>query len=498
MIKFDEKTILLLCAIVSLILIINQVLLNNPLKDINNSILEGLQGGPENNGKCEENTNQNYQFRSAVSSDAITSVKNFNCSEITDFKSCNSNINCIWKKPYTGINDNFSIIGIKKSSSQQNTDLANFGQIQIYNFFGGMLNEPEIIPNPDSSTHPGIQINGNLICPQLFLDDLYAIGIIKENDKLQAAIFSCTLNFSGQTVKFTKWNYIRNITGKNNEYIPSMLVLGKLSTDNHLYAGIVFKPTLQISFADLTNIKKNVVQVTIPYYTKPVTGIFFAMDYFYYIQDEPKNSLFQIDPNKPQVKPSAWSLFWGSLFNAILSKVMNAFHLQGLIFGIFNAITSIVHASGPDSESNISNIKSNGKNLNKAEIEKMAKKCTPPPKSDQIKFTWGVNARNFVFYQNDIYFSKGISELQHANVNEATADCSWRIIENPIDFSGSYHQLQTAATFQHLLYINESGNLSIWTIDSNKWSSFNSSLSSTSGACIYVPRMVDTIKKHKN
>lgn len=488
--------ILLLFALVSLILIINKFVLNNPLKDLNYSILEGLEGGSQSDGKCQENTNQNYQFRSAISSEAIQSVKNFNCRDITDFKSCNSNVNCIWKNQLTGLKDNFSIIGIKKTttSSHPNPDLANFGQVEMYNFFGGQLSEPELIPNPDSSVHPNIQLDGNLICPQLFVNDLYAIGIVNDGSSPQAGIFKCTLNFEGDTVKYSKWQFIRIVSGKKNEYIPTILILGKLTKDNHIYAGLVFKPELQISCADLTETKNSVNQVTIPYFTSPVSGLFFAMDYFYYIQNTGKeNKLYQIDPNNPQVKPSKWNIFWGNLFSDVFENIMKVRGPLAWIRYGFSKLISLGSNSGPDSESNISKIKMHGEKINNINVEAMAKKCTPPPLSDKIQFTWGINGRNFVFYENKIVFTKGITEIQHANVNEESIDCLWRPIENPIGFSGEYHQLQTAVTLEHLLYIPDSGSINIWTIDSNKWTTYNANLSSTGGVCIYVPRMVDIL-----
>ena len=382
MIKLDAKMILLLFALVSLILIINKLVLNNPLKNVNNTILEGLEGG----GKCKENPNQNYQFRSAVSSQATQSVKNLNCSGITDFKSCNSNINCIWKNQFTGIKDNFSIIGIKKTktSGHPNPDLANFGQIEMYNFFGGQLGKPELIPNPDISVHPKIILNGNLLCPQLFMNNLYAIGVINDGKYPKAALFVCTLTYEGDTVKYTKWKFVRIVSSKENEYIPTLMVLGTLSKDNHLYAGLVFKPNLQISIADLTETQKKVNQVTIPYYTSPVSGLFFAMDYFYYIQDNPKkNQLYKIDPNKPQAKPSSWSLFFGALFRVIEVVV----YPLGIVSGIIHLISLASH-SGPDSQSNIQQIKSHGGKMSKQQLDAMSKNCSPPPDDDKIKFTW--------------------------------------------------------------------------------------------------------------
>ena len=73
-------------------------------------------------------------------------------------------------------------------------------------------------------------------------------------------------------------------------------------------------------------------------------------------------------------------------------------------------------------------------------------------------------------------------------------DCVWRPMENPLEFSGHYQQLQTAATLEHLLYISDSGSLNIWTLDSAKWTKYNADLSSNSGACIFVPRMVNVLE----
>ena len=496
MIKLDAKMILLLFAVVSLILIINKFILDNPLKDVNNTILEGLAGGSDNGGKCEENSNQNYQFRSAVSSQAVQSVKNFDCSSLTDIKSCNSNINCIWKNQFTGINDNFSIIGIKKSktSGHPNQDLANFGQIEMYNFFGGQLGPPQLIPNPDTSVYPHIILDGNLMCPQLFVNNLYAIGLVNKGEGPEAALFTCGLTYEGDTVKAGKWYFVRIVSSKQNEYIPSLMVLGILSKTNHLYAGLVFKPNLQISIADISETQRRVNQVTIPYYTSPVSGLFFAMDYFYYIQDNPKkNQLYKIDPNKPQAMPSAWSLFFGALFRSVFTAFLVFVPYAAILYGFIKLI-GLANHSGPDSESNIQTIRSHGGKMSKQEVDTMAKNCQPPPDTDKIQFTWGINGRNFVFYDNKIVYTKGITEVEHANIKEPTLDCIWRPMENPIEFSGQYQQIQTAATLEHLLYISDTGSINIWTLNSGKWTKYNSDLSSTSGVCIFVPRMVNVLQ----